>query len=187
MCSNCSGDDPEPESFALFDVSSPKSGERFADAPAKKRKRYGTSGVFSRSAKAALTLAIRRVRRSGWRARIIGSVDRESFVNLNLGSSSGEYLANSRITQNAGKLIDIRVSSDAIIEVFANCGSDGKAQNAYGLSEREYLSAWEESHAERNDLRRRLSGFRRARRLKYFIAYGAFATVAALIVWCAVK
>src|ERR1700689_850432 len=102
MCSNCSGDDPKPESFALFDVSSPNGGDRFADAPAGKRKRYGTAGVFARSAKASLRLVIQGGRPSKWRVRIIECVDRGSFVNLNSGSSSGEYPAKSRIAQNTG-------------------------------------------------------------------------------------
>lgn len=187
MCSNCSGDDPKPESFALFDVSSPKSGERFAEAAREKRKRYGTVWFCAEFAKASLIQAIQRVRRSKWHKRIIGSVDLGSFVNLNLGGSSGEYVAKSRNARDAESLIEIRVSGDAIIEVFANHGSGANARNAYDLSEREYLSAWEESYAERNNLQETLSGFRRVRRLKYFLAYSTFATVVALAVWYAVR
>jgi hypothetical protein len=187
MCSNCSSDDPKPESFALFDLSSPKSVGRFADANREKRKRYGTSWFFAKLAKAALTLAIRCIHRRNWRKQIIGSVDRGSFVNLNLGTSHGEYMAKSQNVQDAGSLVEIRVSGDAIIEVFANHRSDGNTRNVYGLSEREYLSAWEESYAERSNLQRMLSGFRKARRLKYAMACGAFLTAAALAVWCAIR
>jgi hypothetical protein len=187
MCSNCSGEDPQPESFALFDVSSPKSDERFADSVQRKRKRYRTAALFTQRVQTALTLAIRRARRSSLRTGIIGSVDRGSFVNLNLGSSTGENAAKSRNTQDAAKLIEIRVSDDAIIEVFAGFGSDESTRNAYGLHEQKYLSAWEESHAERNKFQHSLSGFRMRRRLKCFMAYGAFATVVALAVWCAIR
>jgi hypothetical protein len=187
MCSNCSGDDPKPESFALFDLSSPKSGGRFAEADRRKRKRYGTSWFLAMLGKASLTLAIRWVRGRHWHERIIGSIDPRSFVNLNLGTSSGEYLAKSGSTQDVGSLIEIRVSGDAIIEVFANHRSDGNTRNAYGLSERKHLSVWEESYAERGNLQRTLSGFRRARQVKYVMACGAFLTIAALAVWCAIR
>jgi hypothetical protein len=187
MCSNCSGDDPKPESFAFFDVSSPERGERFADGARKKRKRYRTGQLFVTSAYAALTLAIQSMRRSKWRARITATVDPGGFVNLNLGSSSGEYLAKLRSARDSERLIDIRVSGDAIIEVFANCGSDESVRNAYALTEPEYLSAWEASYAERDKLQGTLGGFRRARRLKYFMGYGVFVTAAALAVWCAVR
>ena len=52
---------------------------------------------------------------------------------MNLGTSSGEYLAKSGSTQDVGSLIEIRVSGDAIIEVFANHRSDGNTRNAYRL------------------------------------------------------
>jgi hypothetical protein len=187
MCSNCSGDDPEPESFALFDVSSPTSGQRFADAIPEKRKRYRTGRFFMKYARTALTLTIQAIRGGKSNGRIIGSVDRRSFVNLNSGSFSGEYVANSRNTQNAEEPIEIRVSSDAIIEVFANSGVYKNARNACGLSEREWLSAWKESYAERNNLRRALGAFRMTRRLKYFMACSVFVTVVALAVWCVVR
>jgi hypothetical protein len=106
---------------------------------------------------------------------------------LNLGRSSGETVAKPRDAQDEETLIEIRVSGDAIIEVFANHRSDGNTRNAYGLSEREYLSAWEESYAERSNLQRTLNGLRRARRVKYFVGCGAFLTVAALAVWCAIR
>jgi hypothetical protein len=187
MCSNCSGDDPKPESFAFFDVSSPKRGESFADRPRRKRKRYRTGRLFATYAHAALTLAIDGVHRSKSRARIIGSVDPGSFVNLNLGGSPGEYLAKLRSTRDAENLIEIRVSGDAITEVLATCGSDENTRRAYGLAEREIHSAWEESYVERNNLERTLRDSRWARRLKCFMAYGAFVTITALAVWCAVR
>ena len=138
-------------------------------------------------AQAALTLAIHRVRRSKWHPRIIGSVDPGNFVNLNLSSSSGEHLANLRSARVAEKLVEIRVSRDAIIEVFANCGSDESIRNAYAVSEPEYPSAWEESYAHLDNLQGATSDFRRARRLKYFMGYGAFVAAVALAVWCAVR
>jgi hypothetical protein len=187
MCSNCSGDDLKPESFALFDVSSPAGNIRFARAEQEKRKRYRTGRFFMRYGKAALTLAIQTVAGGSSQERITGSVDRGSFVNLNLSGSCGEYAANSRVTRNAETLIEIRVSSDAIIEVFSNRGSAEESQNAFGLSEQRNLSAWEECYVHRNNLRRTLGEFRRIRRLKYFLACGAFVTAAALAVWCAVR
>jgi hypothetical protein len=45
MCSNCSGDDPKPESFALFDLSSPKSGERFAEPIGRSESDIGQVGL----------------------------------------------------------------------------------------------------------------------------------------------
>jgi len=185
MCSNCSGDDPKPESFALFDVSSPGGADRFAGTASGKRKRYRTGRVCAEFARAALTQAIQRVRGSKSHVRIIGSVDQQSFVNLNLGGSVGEYMANSGNPRDVAKPVEIRVSSDAIIEVFANCGSDQNMPNARGVSEREYFSAWEESYAERVDSRRTLTGFRRTRRLKHLVAYGALVAVAAVAIWCA--
>ncbi|HEY4837997.1 MAG TPA: hypothetical protein VIH72_05295 [Candidatus Acidoferrales bacterium] len=94
-------------------------------------------------------------------------------------------MANSGNPRDVAKPVEIRVSSDAIIEVFANCGSDQNMPNARGVSEREYFSAWEESYAERVDSRRTLTGFRRTRRLKHLVAYGALVAVAAVAIWCA--
>jgi hypothetical protein len=187
MCSNCSGDDLKPESFSLFDVSSPTGSDRFAGASSEKRKRYRTGWFSAKFAKAALTQAIQSVRRSTCDAGIIGNIDRGSFVNLNLGSSAGEYMAKSRNSRDAGNPVEIRVSSDAIIEVFANCDSEKNMRSSRRLSERKYLSPWEESYAERKNLQRTLGGFHRMRRLKYFVAYGALVTVAALAVWCVVR
>ena len=187
MCSNCSGDDLKPESFALFDVSSPAGSDRFAGSSSEKRKRYRTGWFFTGFVKAALTQAIRSVRGNKRDVGIIGSIDRGSFVNLNLGSSAGEYMAKSRNSRDAGNPVEIRVSSDAIIEVFASYDSDKNMRSSHRLSEKEDLSPWEESYAERKNLRRTVGGFRRMRRLKYFVAYGALATVAALAIWCVVK
>lgn len=187
MCSNCSGDDPQPESFALFDVSSLRNDAGFANVEGWKRKRYRTGRLFAGRAKAALMLAIRNIRRGAPPSRIIASVDRGSFVNLNSRSSTGEYPAKSGNVEDADNLIEIRVSSDAIIEVFASDASDENTRTSRGVPERKYFSTWEESFAQQNDLRRMLSSFRRKRRLKYFVAYGAFATVAALALWCAVR
>jgi hypothetical protein len=187
MCSNCSGDDLKPESFAFFDVSSPERAESFADAARKKRKRYRTGDLFVKHVRAALTQAICTMRKSKWHARIIGCVDPEGFVNLNLGGSSGEYLANLRTGRDEKELIEIRVSAEAIIEVFASCGENKSIRNAYALAGPEYLSAWEESCVERNNLRRTTNGSRRVRQLKYIMKCGAFVTFVALAVWCAVR
>ena len=187
MCSNCSGDDPRPESFALYSTAIAGVARRPADSDGKKRKRYGTGRLLAACINTALTLAILRVRRNRRHKRIIGTVDRGSFVNLNLGTSSGENMAKSRGVQNRENLIEIRVSSDAIIEVFANYGGDENVQAGYGLITQKMSSAWGEHCAERSNLRRRLSGFDGSRRLKYFLACVTFVAVVAFTVWCAVR
>jgi hypothetical protein len=187
MCSNCSGDDLSPESFATFDVSSPNNKSRFAGGARKKRKRYGTIYFSTTFAQAALTLAIARMCLRRYVSRIIGTVDRASFVNLNLGASSEQMTAETAIDDRIANLIEIRVSADSIIEVYAASDPTDNEQRRLGLAERKYLSAWEESDAARNDLQRAMKGIRRIRRVKYFAACGAFLTFAALAVWCVVR
>src|SRR5580698_2952462 len=84
MCSNCSGDDPRPESFASFDISSPKSERIFAAMIREKRKRYRTSRLLSDLTKGALMAGVGRVRSHHWYDAIIGNANRQHFVNLNL-------------------------------------------------------------------------------------------------------
>jgi hypothetical protein len=187
MCSNCSGDDLRPETFASFDVSSPERELAFAAGLDSKRKRYGTSRVWTAIINSPLTLAILRMRQWATSSRIIGKVDRGRFVNLNLGSSYGEAGTNTGSSAGVEGLIEIRVSADSIIEVYSGWRTAQHLDDKNGSREREHGSAWEESFAERSELRRTLNGFRRARRLKYFLAYSAFATAAAVAVWCAVR
>lgn len=60
MCSACENDDPRPEMFTSFDISSPKSGSTFAGAGAGGRKFYGTRMKAAQFAKPALLLGIMR-------------------------------------------------------------------------------------------------------------------------------
>lgn len=186
MCSNCSGDDLKPESFAAFDVSSPNTSAGFAGETGKKRKRYGTAHISAMLRKAALALVIVRSRLDRSLLGIVETVYPGSFVNLNLSASSGEVATKRSVTPAGRELMAIRVSSDAIIEVYSTADTRTDARSEYGLNDGQYLSAWEESYAERSDLQRTLDTFRRTRRLKYFMAYGAFAAAAALAVWCAI-
>jgi hypothetical protein len=187
MCSNCSGDDLSPESFATFDVSSPSNTRRFASELSNKRKQYGTMRIWAQLLKRALTLTIVRVHANRGSSPIIRSVDRASFVNLISGTFSAEDTANTpRITEAAGP-IEIRVSADSIVEVYSDAGPIQNARNEDELHGRQSFSSWEESYAERSDLRRAMGKFRRTRRLKYVAAYGAFLTLAAIAVWCVVR
>jgi hypothetical protein len=187
MCSNCSGDDLRPESFTTFGVSSPVGEERFAGGTGKKRKRYRTAQLWPKFAKGALSLAILRADLRGCLSRIVTGGDRRSFVNLNLGKTLGDGASGAQILTKGSGLIEIRVSANSIIEVYANSAEANSSQNKADLTTRQYLSAWEESYAERIDMRRAMESFRRTRRLKYFLGYGAFFIFAALAVWCAVR
>jgi hypothetical protein len=187
MCSNCSGDDLSPESFATFDVSSPTSREHFAGGLRKKRKPYRTIAILKELIKGALTLGEMHIRRGRRRWTIIRRVHLPSFVNLNLGTLSDEDMANTlKITRAAG-LIEVRVSADSIVEVYSGARPIQNGRNEYGLSERQLFSSWDESYAERSDLRRAMASFRRVRRLKHVAAYAAFIAFAAIAVWCAVR
>ena len=135
----------------------------------------------------ALTLAIKRIWRKASVLKIIRNVDRGHFVNLNSDSLYGE--AQTKIGRNIEPeaLVEIRVSSDSIIEVYSDARNVRSSGNGNGFDEYRHPFPWEEIYAERSELRRTLQGFRRARRLKYFVAYGAFAAVLALAVWCAIR
>ncbi len=187
MCSNCSGDDLSPESFATFDVSSPMDGRRFANETGEKRKPYGTMRILGQLTKRALTLAVARVRTRLRISAIIESVHRPSFVNLNLGALSNEDMANTQKIREAAGLIEIRVSADSIVEVYSGAGPIQHSRNGYGWGERQHFSSWDESFAERSDLRRAMREFRRTRRVKHVAVYGMFLTLAAIAVWCAVR
>ena len=137
--------------------------------------------------KRALTLPVLGMRLNRSSSPITGSVDQAGFVNLNLGTLSDEGMANTRKIREAAGLIEIRVSADSIVEVYSGAGPIQDLRNERGFSERQYLSSWEESYAVRSDLQRTMAKFRRMRRLKYVVAYGAFLTFAAIAVWCAVR
>jgi len=187
MCSNCSGDDLSPESFATFDVSSPTGREHFADGASQKRKRYRTITILTQLVKGALTLGVSRVGHRRRSMSIVKSVRRPSFVNLNLSTLSGDNTANARRIRDAAGLIEVRVSADSIVEVYSGAGPIQNVRDEYGLNEHQQFSAWEESYAERSDLRRAMQQFRQARRLKHVAAYGAFLAFAAIAVWCAIR
>src|SRR5579863_375654 len=97
MCSNCSGDDLRPESFATFDVSSPERMHGFAGHAGAKRKRYGTSGILAKLSEAALTQAIIHLWERTADSEIIEKVDRSSFVNLNSAAASDESARKTRV------------------------------------------------------------------------------------------
>lgn len=187
MCSNCSGDDLAPETFASFDVSSPERRHGFAAGLGRKRKRYGTWRVWDVVVNSPLTLPFVRMQRRARVPRIIRTVDRRRFVNLNSSNSYDEDQTKIGTDGEVEGLIEIRVSADSIIEVYSDVR--GVPDRGGKGEPREYarMSAWEESHAERSEQRRTLDGFRRTRRLKYVMACGAFAAATALAVWCAVR
>ena len=165
MCSNCSGDDLSPESFASFDVSSRTRNDRFAHGLGGKRKRYGTMTILSHLIKCSLTLASVRIREFRRDAAIIKSVHRPGFVNLNLGKLSQEDMANTRKIRDAAGLMEIRVSADSIVEVYSGSGPIQNVRSQYSYNEAQQFSSWNESFVERSDLRRAMREFRRARRL----------------------
>lgn len=187
MCSNCSGDDLSPESFATFDVSSPTRRKRFAEGFGEKRKTYRTIAILKQLVKDALTLSVIDVRRGPRRRRIIRRVHLPGFVNLNLGTFVDEDMANTRKIPEAGGLIEVRVSADSIVEVYSGAGPIQNLRNDYALGERQLFSSWEENYAEGSDLRRAMASFRRMRRLKYVVACGAFLAFAAIAIWCSVR
>jgi hypothetical protein len=187
MCSNCSGDDLAPETFASFDVSSPEHRHAFAGRSGRKRRRYGTSRKWNAIINTALILMFERMRRKASILKIIRNVDRGHFVNLNLSSSYDEERTKRGSDAGLEGLIEIRVSTNSIIEVYSDTRNARSSDNGNDFEEHKHTSPWEESYAERGELRRAMQRFRRGRRLKYFVAYGAFATVAALAVWCAIR
>lgn len=187
MCSNCSGDDLSPESFATFDVSSPTGKEHFADGASQKRKRYRTITILTQLVKGALTVGVSCIGRRRRSVSIIKSARRPSFVNLNLSTLSGDNAANTRRIRDAASLIEVRVSADSIVEVYSGAGPIQIVRSDCGLSEREQFSSWEGRYVERSDLRRAMQQFRQARRLKHVAAYGAFLAFAAIAVWCAIR
>jgi hypothetical protein len=96
-------------------------------------------------------------------------------------------MANTREIRKAAGLIEIRVSSDSIVEVYSGAGPIQNLRNEYRYSESQHFSSWDESYVERSDLRRSMREFRRARRLKYVAVYGVFVMFAAVAVWCVVR
>jgi hypothetical protein len=185
MCSNCSGDDLRPESFATFDVSSPEGVRGFAGHTSTERKRYGTSRMLAMLRNTALSQAICRLWRCGANSEIIKKIDPGGFVNLNSAAAAHETSRKINVPVQNRELVEIRVSADAIIEVFAAAEAGERSRDECRLDDARYLSAWEESFTERSELRRTLNGFRRARRVKYFAAYGMLVTCAALAIWYA--
>ena len=185
MCSNCSGDDLGPESFATFDVSSPKRVHGFAGYVAAKRKPYGTSRILASLTITALSQAIIHLWKRRADSEIIEEIDPGSFVNLNLAEASHPTTGKMRVPAQSRELVEIRVSADAIIEVFASAEVEERAGDECGLSDARYLSAWENSFAEHNELQSTLNGFRRARQVKYFVVYGMLVTFAAVAIWYA--
>jgi len=84
VCSGCSGDDPRPEEFASFDVSSPKTGRSFASGHMGKRRLYGTRASGAYLTNAALLLSILRVHDSAPRSLWPKRCEQGKPVNLNL-------------------------------------------------------------------------------------------------------
>lgn len=185
MCSNCSGDDLRPESFATFDVSSPKGVTSFAENLAAKRKRYGTSHIFAMFTEATLSQAIIHFWKGAADPGIIRKFDLRSFVNLNSDAASDGATGKTRVPMRRRELLEIRVSADAIIEVFATPEVGERTRDESEMRGARCLSPWPESFAERNELQRTLKDFRRARQLKYFVAYGTLVTCAAVAIWYA--
>jgi hypothetical protein len=185
MCSNCSGDDLKPESFVSFDVSSPEGVRGFAAPSAAKRKRYGTSRILTARSETALTPAILRMWRRAQGPGIVRTFDSAGFVNLISAADVGRNSQKTRVPTRFRELVEIRVSDDAIIEVFASPEGAAYAGDECKLSGGRYLSPWEETFTERTGLQRALVGFRRARQLKYFVAYGMLLSCAAMAIWYA--
>ena len=185
MCSNCSSDDLKPESFAAFDVSSPKGRHDFAGHADRKRKRYRTARILATLTETPLIRAILHIRRRAEETGITGKFDRPSFVNLNSRAFERKRAAETSVAPQSREIIEIRVSPDAIIEVFATAEAAESVRDDFGVSEGRDRSAWTESFAARRELERALKGLRRARQFKYFVAYGALLICAAMVVWYA--
>lgn len=187
MCSNCSGDDLKPESFAIFDVSSPKAARRFAENAGAKRKSYGTSPILERTTKPALIQHIMRLWQRAQRDGITRNFNWSSFVNLNSSALRSESSSQTNMPTQFRRLVDIRVSGDVIIEVFATVEEEQCSRNDVAFSEAKDFSPWEESFAERSETRRALKGVHRARQLRYLVAYGMLVTCAAMVIWYALS
>jgi hypothetical protein len=184
MCSNCSGDDPRPESFASFDISSPKTERIFAAMMSEKRKRYRTPQFLSDFTKGALIAGAARVRRRHWYNAIIGNANRQRFVNLNLRGNSDDQATNTSVS---GDPIEIRVLPNAIIEVYTVRRIANGSESDRGQHEDYSPSAWEESFAARSGARWTPIRYQGLRQLKYLAGYGTFLIVVALVVWCAIS
>jgi hypothetical protein len=88
-------------------------------------------------------------------------------------------------TDRPGAPIEIRVSPDAIVEVYEVTGASGPD---YGNPATEQGGAdWMESREAREESDRAFSHYRRVRRAQTAGAYLIFAAVAAFAIWCAVR
>jgi hypothetical protein len=187
VCSNCSGDDPRPESFASFVISSPKSGAIFAAASPRERRKYRTPRFFPGIINTLSTLGIVSSRWISSSSRIIESVDRESFVNLNLTATRIETGLKTANAPVLGHPIEIRVSPAAIIEVYAANDITGAPGDENELRTERSASAWQESCDARSNTKRTMEAHRFAHRLKLLFGYVAFVAAAAFMAWYAAK
>lgn len=238
MCSACSGDDPRPEMFTTFGISSPRTSSIFASGEGARRKEYGTLSALGDVVKPALTLGVVHIGKIWWlaaRRRInkrAGNVYLawRSFSRLRgrsggaavLRKASKEFKDNpfseggSDRGDSGGAPIEVRVSADAIVEVYAVSGapennfwSEPTFSQLETESEHEMLnfqtrefgelsqhvraprdfggSAWWETREAREESRTAFAKYGRARRVQRAAAYIAFAALAAIAMWFAMR
>ena len=87
----------------------------------------------------------------------------------------------------AGKPIDIRVTQDAIIEVYGAVGPPAPRRDGVTAFQNSYAAIWNESYASREAARWSMARYRRSRMARFVAAYIAFAAIAALVIWCVVR
>lgn len=238
MCSACSGDDPRPEMFTTFDISSPKMPPIFAIGEGARRKEYGTLSGLGDVVKPALTLANLHLGKLGWlaaRRRInnrTGNVYlawpffsrlRGRWGGAAVLRKASKQFKNSRFSEgwgnrggSVGAPIEVRVSEDALVEVYSMSGapennfwseptfsqleteSEYEMLNSqtreYGESARQTRaardfggSAWRETREARDESQRAFAKYSRARRVQRAAAYIAFAALAAIAMWFAMR
>jgi hypothetical protein len=205
MCSACSGDDPRPEMFTTFGISSPKSLPIFAIGVGGKRKEYRTQRAEGGSRKPASTLGDLRVAKNGCFSQVRRWVHRRTTVNLgfrdspsiadefggaemswemrNAGPANRLSAQRSADDRRSGAAIEVRVSPDAIVEVYA---PGGAPENQWDFAPEDGTgNEWEENRVAREEARAMLTDYGRVRRAQRAAAYFLFAALAALAVWFA--
>lgn len=212
MCSACAGDDPRPEMFVSFDVSSPKTATGFAAHHRKKRSRYGTRLNCSNRAIALISLG---QRAKTWFSRGPAAERATPTVNLcelgfrQVGATvpMGSLVARVPTMQFAGAPIEIRVTRNVIVEVYGEAGpaervdtqddgsssGDGSSPDLRdcprGVSATSWLttrdSAWSrDARRESLDAVTRRFNMRRAR---LALLYAGFLVLAGFAAWYAMR
>lgn len=175
MCSGCASDDPRPESFAQFDVSSPSLKPMFAGGQAQRRRQYRTRRWMAMLAKPASLLGFMHVAKK----------PRREVCSTSATAAEAVTVFEQAADLSAGVPVEIRVSADTIIELYGEARGSVVARKSVFSRTGEYAEEWSESSVAREDARKVIAEFRRARRTRHIAAYGLFAAIAVLVAWCA--